>query len=274
MNSEKSPSLIWVVGDDTNVGKTTVSVALIRSLNQLGQPTVGFKPYAGARLLDIVPLLEEIANGDGFWVGRDARKLVEASPLLTKDLLEIVNPSWRISYPSRDVGLFIRKGSALLENRRFRCTRSAESIWKRPDFVSLSRSIQLPIQDMNIIDDAVTDRLDFDEQRVQSASFDILKSLNPAFVVCEGAGRLLPVWFGAPSAQHLFLVSAGMLKFFPDVNITVADSASTFGPYTVAHIVGQLKNRKHWSAYIPVATGTQLEPVMDAFVRRFTETLL
>lgn len=274
MNDQKSPSLIWVVGDNTNVGKTTVSAALIRTLNQAGQPALGFKPYAGTRLLDTVPLLEEIAKGDGLWVGRDARKLVDASPLLTPHMLEIVNPSWRISHPDRDSALFIRKGSALLGQRALKCTRSAESIWERPDFLALNRAIQLPSQGMTIIEDAQADKLDFDDQLVQQTSFEILKSLKPQFVVCEGAGRLLPVWSGAPSAQHLFLISAGALHLFPDVHIRVESSGVIFGPYTVAHILGQLKNRKPISGYIPVATGNEVDQVMDAFIWKFTEVLL
>ena len=97
MGDSKIPMIIWVVGDNTNVGKTTITAALIRTLNSMGVGTIGYKPYAGARLIDIIDLLQEISCGDGQLVGRDARQLVKASPMITTDLLEVVNPSWRLS---------------------------------------------------------------------------------------------------------------------------------------------------------------------------------
>jgi len=132
------PMIIWVVGDNTNVGKTTVSAALIRILNSLGKRTVGFKPYAGARLMDVIDLLEEIAGGDGQLVGRDARKLAKASPFVGVDLLEVINPSWRLSHLARDVSFLVRKGSMAIGQRFFMHTQSAASMWGRADVLKLN----------------------------------------------------------------------------------------------------------------------------------------
>lgn len=261
--------IVWVVGDNTNVGKTTISAALIRALNGMGKATVGFKPYAGARLLDVIDLLEEIAAGDGYLVGRDARKLAKASPLMTNDLLEVINPSWRLSHPVRDVGVFIRKGSAAIGQRSFMCTESARALWGRPDLLELNKAIALPMNAMRIIGNAAADQVDFDDQGVQVASFQRLQALSPEIVVCEGAGRVLPVWTGAPAARHLFFISGGDLYFFPDVGISVGQTQGSFGPFTTGAITRKLAGMKRTKAPIPLVRWSLLDEEMERFIRPF-----
>jgi predicted P-loop ATPase/GTPase len=144
MSQQRRPTVIWVVGDNTNVGKTTVSASLIRVLNTSGKSAVGFKPYAGARLIDVVDFLADVAAVDGLWVGKDARMLAQASPLTANDLLEVINPSWRISHPGRDVSVFIRKGSEKIRRRSFFHTQNAVPFLERKDTLHLNRYTQLP----------------------------------------------------------------------------------------------------------------------------------
>jgi dethiobiotin synthetase len=263
------PTVIWVVGDNTHVGKTTISAALIRVFNAMGVDTIGFKPYAGARLMDVIDLLQEIACGDGQLVGRDARQLVKASPLMTSDLLELVNPSWRLSHPVRDASVFVRKGSAQIGRRGFQCSESAQSLWTRQDMRELNRVIHLPVKNMTTTLVASADKMDFADQAVQMSSFARLLELKPQVVVCEGAGRLLPVWENAPIAKHLFFVSAGELNFFPNVGIKTNKAQDVFGPWTVAALTGHLSGRPSRKAPIPIVEPRSLGDVMDAFVRPF-----
>lgn len=44
------PNIIFVTGTDTGIGKTTISVALLHSLNQQGFTTIGLKPIAAGSL--------------------------------------------------------------------------------------------------------------------------------------------------------------------------------------------------------------------------------
>ncbi|MTW23010.1 hypothetical protein [Allochromatium palmeri] len=53
VSATAGPTLFWVIGTATNVGKTTVATALIRHLNASGLPALGFKPYVGGRLRDL-----------------------------------------------------------------------------------------------------------------------------------------------------------------------------------------------------------------------------
>jgi dethiobiotin synthetase len=269
MKTEKSPTLIWVVGDNTNVGKTTISAALIRVFNQMSVDTIGFKPYAGARLMDVIDLLQDIASGDGQLVGRDARQMAKASPLITTDLLEVVNPSWRLSYPVRDASIFVRKGSSQIGQREIKCSEHKKSLWTRRDMLELNRVIHLPIENMRATYKVSADKIDFEDQAVQAASFDRLLQLKPQVVVCEGAGRLLPVWSNGPIAKHLFFVLAGELHFFPNVGIRVSMAPDVFRPITVAALTGHLNSRAIQKAPIPIVESNRLEGEMDAFVRPF-----
>lgn len=261
------PVLVWVVGDNTNVGKTTVSVALIRALNRWGHPTVGFKPYAGARLMDVLPLLEDRSDHAQALAGSDARRLLAASPCWPADRLEVLSPSWRLTHVGRDVGVFIRKGSQAIGSRSFRHTANATALWDRPDFLQLQQSLHLPPTQEMANQDA--DRLDFEDQEVQKASFALLQAQGLAFVVCEGAGRLLPVWEGAPPARHVLLVSGGDLHFFAQVDIQVTPQTGGFGPFTLGAVGPQLAKIRHVKAPIPVAQPGALEAVMDRFIERF-----
>lgn len=266
------PVLVWVVGDNTNVGKTTVSVALIRALNRLGYPTVGFKPYAGARLMDVLPLLEDRSDHAQALAGSDARRLLAASPCWPADRLEVLSPSWRLTHVGRDVGVFIRKGSDAIGVRYFRHTANATALWERPDFLQLQQSLHLPPTQEMANQDA--DRLDFEDQEVQKASFALIQAHRPAFVVCEGAGRLLPVWEGASPARHVLLVSGGALHFFAQVGLKVMSQTGGFGPFTVGAVGPQLAKIRHVKAPIPVAQPGALEGVMDRFIERFARLCL
>jgi hypothetical protein len=272
MSTAESSCCIWVVGDNTNVGKTTISTALIRALNRLGCPTIGFKPYAGAPLQDVISLLQEVALGDGYLVGRDARQLLTASPLLTEDMLELINPSWRLSHPARGVGVFIRKGCTAIGQRYFRHTENARALLSRPDFLRLNESMRLPQSEP--VKDMDPDAIDFADQSVQAASFTRLMALKPVGVVCEGAGRLLPVWVGAPAARHVFLISGGALYFFANLNLTLPQVAERFGPYSLQTVITQLKAAQPMRAHIPIASPESLSAVMDEFVDRFARMCL
>lgn len=272
MTATDPQMLIWVLGDNTNVGKTTISTALIRALNRLGCPTLGFKPYAGTSLQEVIALLQEIATGDGYLVGRDARQLLAASPMLTQDMLELVNPSWRIAHPTRGAGVLIRKGSEAIGKRYFRHTENAHAFLSRPDFMRLNETIRLPHSDP--VKNQDPDQIDFADQGVQAASFARLMHLRPECVVCEGAGRLLPAWQGAPVARHVFLISGGVLRFFASLNLQVPTAASRFGPFSLQNVAGELMGVQPVRAYIPIASPDSLSPMMDEFMDRFARLCL
>jgi hypothetical protein len=106
-------------------------------------------------------------------------------------------------------------------------------------------------------------------QEIQADSFDFLCGLGPDVVVCEGAGRLLPVWQNAPPVKHVFLVSSGNLYLFPHVEISPFDEPLAERPPTTASVAGDLMQKRHMKGIIPVARRDELAAVMDAFVNQF-----
>jgi hypothetical protein len=269
------PQIIWVVGDNTNVGKTTISAALIRSFNAIKKTAIGFKPYAGARLIDIVDLLEEIAAGDQLLVGRDARKLAKASALTPTPYLELINPSWRISHPTRDACVLMRKGSELLGQRHFLQTRSTLEFVQSGHFSQLNQLIKLPTTGVRVIADLPADTLDGLAPHIQAQSFSKLMELNPEMVVCEGAGRLLPYWPNAPIPRHLFLISNGHLYMFPDIalNVTPNKDNALHAVPTIAAIMQDLQGKRHMKQAIPVLGSAHFEHKMDRFVSTFVQSV-
>lgn len=271
MNPPGEPQLIWVVGDDTNVGKTTVATALIRRLNAMGRKALGFKPYAGVRLTATLDLLEKTAHRDGHFAGVDTLDLAKASPLTPPEYAELVNPSWRISYPSREYTVIVRKGSNFINRRYFYQTRNTVDFTKRADFLRLNEGIRLPIGDARLIDNLNADAVDALDQDVPADSYRLLRDLGPEFVVCEGAGRLLPIWVGAPPVRHIFNVSNGNLFLYPNVNLDLnprIGNAMTTPPITF-HIRDDLNKVRHFWDVIPVVGPAAIEEQMELFVSKF-----
>ena len=71
---------IFITGTDTGVGKTQVSLALIKAFNTLGYSTAAFKPIASGCT----------QNNHGTWVNEDAIALMNATS--TKQTYAEVNP--------------------------------------------------------------------------------------------------------------------------------------------------------------------------------------
>lgn len=273
MSPQPEPQLIWVVGDDTNVGKTTVATALIRRLTAMNRKTLGYKPYAGARLTATLDLLEKAAQTDHYLAGIGARDLAAASPMTPPQYAELVNPTWRISHPSRDFTVLVRKGSDFIKRRYFYQTANSVAFTKRADFLRLNESIKLPIGEAKVIENRGADTVDWLDQDIQADSYNLLRDLGPEFVVCEGAGRLLPVWVGAPPVRHIFNVTNGNLVVFPNVNLDLTGRIANtmkFPPITF-HINDDLKNAKRVWDVFPVLRRVEIDEQMELFVDKFLE---
>ena len=88
-----NPEIYWVVGDQTDIGKTTIAAALIRVLNQNQIPALGFKPYGGSNLRDVVDfMLAQFPKSNCAAYGPDALKLTRASPLTSDEHIDLVCP--------------------------------------------------------------------------------------------------------------------------------------------------------------------------------------
>jgi hypothetical protein len=257
--------LIWVIGDDTSVGKTFISAGLIRLLNALGMRTVGFKPYAGAALREIVDLLDDTIDcTPRLFAGSDVRKIAAASPLTPESLVEVVNPSWRIHHPARAKTVLVRKGSTFLGDRRFLRSQRTDAFYRREDI----RELKLPFDTAEIIEDLPADSLDGFDQGCQGRAFAQLQALEPDVIVCEGAGRLLPMWEGCPILDHLLLLAQGDLHVFPNIRLDIRSDKPIGKVPTALAIAPYLKQRRSISSPIPILGRRDREGRLARFLER------
>ncbi len=171
--------------------------------------------------------------------------------------------------------MLVRKGSSDIHRRDFYQTRNTVEFTKRKEFSRLNEGIGLPIQAVSVIDNLGADAVDALDQDVQAPSFKLLQELGPEVILCEGAGRLLPYWSGAPPVQHVFLVTNGDLYLFPDVNL---DLNQRFGQEmksvpTIAAIMGDLRQGMQLRDAIPVVGTASFNEQMDQFVGKFLPAL-
>lgn len=209
------PVIYWVVGNNTDIGKTTVSAALIRVLNRRGVPALGLKPFAAARMLGNVDFFITLhASRPGMLAGRDALALAAASPLTSADLLEIVAPVQFLCHPSWQDVILARCGSATLGDLAIYKPAGAPDFAARPDMRALARRLRLPFEQARPVGQIRPASAHHLPGNAPARAFEHLCSLGPAAVVCEGAGPLLPVWHGHPAVDHVLVIREGMAQMF------------------------------------------------------------
>lgn len=135
----------WVIGEDTDCGKTTIATALIRELNRLGISSMGFKPISGILFTEKHDLLnDEFPLSKCGIFGNDALKLCDASPLSTREMLDIVNPSLLLCHDSYDEPLLIRVGSRQCKNIEYFKFNSLDDFLKDSHHEHIFKKAQLP----------------------------------------------------------------------------------------------------------------------------------
>jgi len=209
----------WVIGNTTNVGKTTVASALVRVLNDRGQKTVGFKPVGGIYLYESVDfIIDNYKNSDCTIYGNDSVKLSDASPISNDKLLELISPVYYLMFPRFPSFIMARTGSKILNNITFYKTDLMDSLRQRHDIKFIIDQASLPINAAKLIKNAPFDRNDKIISKKTSKSYKYLVNLGAEAVVIEGAGRFIPIWKNNPTLNHLFLIADGFLIFFPNLN--------------------------------------------------------
>lgn len=242
-NSRIIPEIYWVVGDQTDSGKTTIATALIRALNQIGIPTVGFKPVAAIRLQQQIDFIfENYPKHNSRLFGSDSLELSKASPLTDESLLEVVVPTHFLCYSNWLSTVLIRNGSGILNDAEFYTPSDTIDFYQREDIQKLVARIHLPISKAKICNGINARNFHLLPGEKQAKAFNYLVGLNPNAVVCEGAGSQLPVWAGCPVANHLVLIAGGWINFFPGINIKVQIDNSTATLPNLETLAPLLKN--------------------------------
>lgn len=214
------PAIYWVVGNGTDVGKTTVASALIKVLNASGERAIGFKPYAASLLQDLVDfMIEKYPDSRSKLFGNDAWELTTASPLTGTDLVDLVVPTQLLCYPTWQSTVLMRTGSASLDNVEYFRSEDGDTLKDRPDLQYIIGKSGLPF-DNSILRDGIGlgDAAGVSPDKPKQA-FDCLLEIGVDAVVCEGAGGWLPVWQDCPAVNHVIFVADGMVIFFPGLNL-------------------------------------------------------
>lgn len=270
-----APLVYWVVGDGSDVGKTTIASAAIAVLNQSGTRTVGFKPYAAGRLHEFLDfMLEKYPGTPSKLFGSDGWNLTTASPVTGPDCLDLVVPVQLICYPGWSSSLLVRTGSTRLNNIDYFTGPKGHALLDRPDFQQLVEKTGFPLADAT-----VAKKLDFETvasmaPEKQELAFETLAGMGVDAIVCEGASHWMPTWSGFPAINHLFYISDGNVALFPnlDLEITPPRKSKLLPIHRLTRVLtGQ--NRKSVSTPLPLAeTGRRKEVAQDVVWKLMSET--
>lgn len=272
--STRDVEIFWVVGSDTSVGKTTLATALIRVLNRLGKKTVGFKPHAGINFVEHLGVMEEAyPRSASRLFGTDTLGLACSSPLTSEELVEVINPSQRLHYPSRSHTVLSRIGSGILGNRKFFRSESAASFSQRPDIKRLTKIFGLPFDEAVTLESSVSSaHIDLMLPDVRTKSFEYLCDLGADAVVLEGAGGYLPVWQNCPMPKHIFALIGDFICFFPNVDIEIGAQQPN-GRVSSTRILLDILRSKYPN---PLVTNKHIaeNKIRDSLTERIVENLL
>ncbi|MGY4879108.1 hypothetical protein ACLUEY_14650 [Vreelandella aquamarina] len=238
------PTLYWVIGSSTDAGKTAISSALVRYLAKR-EAVAGFKPYGGIKLLDSYDFLLSAPGGnEQVLFGKDAVVLSEASNMTTTADLELVAPSYRISYPHRGNTLLMRKGALALGNRAFYSCMQDEKVLQRRDIQAAVQRLNFPMAQATALPHRYTpEHLDAMDKQVIQAAYQQLCERGAASIVCEGSGCLLPVWSDTVRCHHLILIGQGKLHVCRNLNVNVSGSNSMNSVPSVSRMINYLQKR-------------------------------
>lgn len=244
-----APTVYWVVGDGTDVGKTTVAAALIAALNARGTRAVGFKPYAGGPLLGLVDFMVERYPGTPSRLfGNDGWELIGASPLTGPDLIDVVVPVQMITHPVWDKVVLMRTGAAVTGNLEYFCSADGARLKDRPDVKDIIARTGLPFAEAAVHETVGLRDGTGDAFAKQALAYDHLVGLGVDAVVCEGAGRWMPIWPGGPAVNHAVIVANGMITLIPGLDLEFA-----FEPGDVLRSIAELTgifnaSKRQWYA--------------------------
>lgn len=213
-----SPDIFWVIGPDTNVGKTTIATALIRALNREGCPAVGFKPFGGFLLQEAMEFGAEQRERSGCELcGSDADRLTAASPLTPPSMMDVVGPMYLVSYPVYSRSLLMRMGSRALGNVRYLFHEDATRPLSRSDVVELLQQLEVPVATMETTGFTFLDAPSL-HPAAQAEAYARLLTLEPRAVVIEGASQYLPIWTSMV-VNHVFVVTGQEVTLHPGINM-------------------------------------------------------
>jgi hypothetical protein len=213
------PEIFWVIGDGTDVEKTTIAAALVRLLNKQGRRTIPFKPYALTRFSGAVDfLIRECPPEKARLFGGDSLELAVSSPHTTAEMADLIAPCNAFSFPTWSFKFLIRAGSSRTGNVRYFTSARARELLVREDFQKLMERIHLPLDKAEIIGEAAMANAPGLFPEAKSVAFDHIRQMGPDAIVFEGAGELLPIWHGCPTVNHVITLRGGRISFCLNLN--------------------------------------------------------
>jgi predicted P-loop ATPase/GTPase len=263
-----SVDIHWVVGQGTNVGKTTVAAALVRTLSALGLRVVPFKPYSGGKFIEVVDLMFERRDmTTARLFGGDGAKLIDASPLLSPDDADLVQPISLFYYPEFEQPILARVGARMAGGARFFKTPAGLALEAREDYRRLLRligvddSLSFETRDLRF---AATPQLG---QREVDACFEhLLGKYDATTVVCEGASAWLPYWRKGLVINHVTYVQRNELFFYERADVVLPAEPQP-SLVAVAQLFESLGEKRCRRVPLPFSLSRWRSEVADAAVR-------
>ena len=254
--------IYWVVGESTDCGKTTISCGLIRYLNSIGKSALGFKPFAGARILQGLDRFKEDLSRHEI-VGNDGVRLCAASGLLDSSMYDVANPHFLFFRNNILEPVLSRTGSKCLKN----------SFYSKLEFFDVcmkNNKIKDALSNFPQLSEASYFHGSVDFEQQAEAAYRLLLERRPHSLVIEGAGPFLPFWRKKSRQQvdHVLVILRGRAFFFENVNMNVVNDGSGLSGIQDLLRSSKIVFQKARSLPVQMVAPSQIDSATDVLVSR------
>lgn len=270
--AKSTTSTTWVIGNTTNAGKTTLASALIRALNETDQPAIGFKPYSLVRFTEQADIAQSLYGQTTCrCFGSDGVQLARASPLLSNDDLELIQPVVFCSFPKYKHTVLLRTGAQQLDNRSFKRPSLARNHLTIPNFAELLETVSNGSAQLTS-GGTSEPKLDFrfaphwGRDVVEASLAHLLARTGAKHVVCEGAGIFLPNWQSQRRVKHAVYIHEHTVRFWFDVNIAVDSPDRRL--QTANTLLAQLTDITPTVLQLPICATAERDEVATNLIKR------
>lgn len=260
----------WVIGEGTDIGKTTLATALLRIFNRRRHPAIGFKPYSAVLLSQLADESWEIDPAAGGMIaGLDARKLALSSPLTSADDIECIVPVQYVCHPHFHSALLARTGSRAIGDKALVRSDHHRAFLDRPDIAAFFDRRGIALGEMAAAEHLKLAACPGHSQDEVVRSFDHLTARDGiAAIVCEGIGQFLPVWRDMPVVDHLLHVGMNAVRLFPNIRLSL--DGRRYETLQTSKMIDHLLGGGAVSAVLPLAPAAERARVAEEVI----ETLL
>jgi hypothetical protein len=264
--------IFWVIAGTPDSGKTTIAAGLLNALTELGQSSLGFKPFAAQNILSNFDVMQKHTKGR--IQGLDPEALLKASSAIDSDdkfdLLEVVNPNNCVYFGKIQSIFMLRTGAPSQGYGQYCHVKNEANVLGRVDvreYLKRKELLDLIIKKPPIDYSFLRAHMLFTENI--NTSLERLQKYQADVFVIEGASGFMPMWQGSPFPDHIVIVNGGVAELLSgiDPRIQNLQNGQTTPRTQDLYRMGSSTAKESFQVEVPLVTSDEREEAITAVMK-------